>query len=95
MNNINNSFIYLLSNDLILNHISEYIENKDLHNIYKINKTLLPIRQFCYWNLDYFYSNKYCENLEFRNKIKNLIKYPNKNLSLNLFFVILVLILEI
>ena len=86
MNNINNSFIYLVLNDLILKHISEYVENKDLHNIYKTNKLLLPIRQFCYWNLNYYYSDKYCVNLEFRIKIKNLIKYPNKNLSLNLFF---------
>ena len=86
MNNINNSFIYLLLNDLILNHISKYIENKDLHNIYKTNKILLPIRQYCYWNLNHFYSDKYCKDLKFRNKLKNLIKYPNKNLSLDLFF---------
>jgi hypothetical protein len=72
-------------NELILNYISKYIENKDLHCIYKITKLLLPIIQYCYLNLNYYYSNKYYENLEFRNRLVNLIKYPNKNLSLDLF----------
>ena len=72
MNNINNSFISLVLNDLILKHISEYIENKDLHNIYKTNKLLLPIRQFCYWNLNYYYSDN---NFNLINPI-TLNKFP-------------------
>ena len=83
-NKVQNFFINLILNDLILNNISSYIKNRDLHNLYKTIKILLPIRQFCYWNLNYKYSQKYYTEIEFRNKLHKIIINPNKQLSLNL-----------
>jgi hypothetical protein len=67
----------------ILYYLIKFFEKNELH-LLKVNKKLLIVRDYYYWEFNQKYSIQYYSDFEFKNRVLSVIKNPNKKLSLNL-----------
>ena len=66
--------------------ICKYLDIKERNSLLSISKTLrIEQKKYCYLNLNKESSLKFYEDEMFRDIINNLVKYPRRQISLDLF----------